>query len=184
MYCGNSCWRSVVFLIDWVRTCFCLSYQNGELVQTREENIITSSINFAAVYACTKYSIHFLMPGCRWASARLIFLSGLGMKNPILYPVGGGEYLNLWAWRVDCEQSLIFLLSHGDWERVWGASGKAALITPPFLPLICIVSLFRLPRGNEERRTTARGLPKEWPTSIFMLNKIDVIIVKGKVHEN
>lgn len=62
--------------------CFCLSYQNGELVRTREENIITSSINFAAVYACTKYSIHFLMPGCRWAYARLIFLSGLGIKNP------------------------------------------------------------------------------------------------------
>ena len=55
--------------------------QSGELVLTHEENIITSSINFAAVYACTKYSIHFLMPGCHWAYARLIFLSGLGIKN-------------------------------------------------------------------------------------------------------
>ena len=53
-----------------------------------------------------------------------------------------------------------------------------------FLPSICIVSLFCSPHGNEERRTTARGLPKEWPTSIFMLNKIDIIIIKGKVHEN
>ena len=105
-------------------------------------------------------------------------------EESFLYPIGGGEYLNLWAWRVDCEQCLIFLLSHGDLEHVWGASGTATPITPPFLPLICIVSLFRLPRGNEERRTTARGLPKEWPTSIFMLNKIDIIIIKGKVREN
>ena len=53
-------------------------------------------------------------------------------QDSILYPIGGGEYLTLWAWRVKCEQSLFFLLSHGDWEHMWGATGKAALITPPF----------------------------------------------------
>ena len=53
-------------------------------------------------------------------------------QESVLYPIGGGEYLTLWAWRVDCEQSLIFPLSQGDREHMWRASGKAAPISPPF----------------------------------------------------
>ena len=54
-----------------------------------------------------------------------------------------------------------------------------------FLPLISIISLFYSPHSNE-KRTTAHSLPKELPASIiiFMHNKIDIIIINGKVHEN
>ena len=75
--------------------CFCLSYQNGELVRTHEEHIITSSINFAAVYACTKYSIHFFNARVPLGLCQINISIWAWHQDSILYPVGGGEYLNL-----------------------------------------------------------------------------------------